>query len=170
MFRHLSSQGGVKDVVLDNNFSNTSLDATYGSKSGKISWNAELGYQRQGYNWYGLNPLFYENLVPSDKDLFLGKINPKQVYQNIYFGGKMVLSGSSFKEATLKFSHFSDSYASAENRLVIKPAAHFEISDIKLKTNFVLDYLSGSFDKDYFLVIFFVVPSGFEPLTPTLSV
>jgi hypothetical protein len=150
MFRHLSSQGGVKDVVLDNNFSNTSLDATYGSKSGKISWNAELGYQRQGYNWYGLNPLFYENLVPSDKDLFLSKINPKQVYQNVYLGGKIAINESAFKEATLKFSHFSDSYASAENRLVIKPAAHFEISDIKLKTNFVLDYLSGSFDNDYF--------------------
>lgn len=150
MLRHLSSQGGIKDVVLDNNFSNTSLDATYGSKSNKLSWNGDLGYHRQAYNWYGLESLFYENLPPLDKELFLSKINPKQVYQNIYFGGKIAISESVFKEATLKFSHFYDSYASAENRLVIRPSAQFEISDIKLKTNFVFDYLSGSFDKDYF--------------------
>jgi len=150
MLRHLSSQGGIKDVVLDNNFSNTSLDATYGSKSNKLSWNGDLGYHRQAYNWYGLESLFYENLPPLDKELFLSKINPKQVYQNIYFGGKIAISESVFKEATLKFSHFYDSYASAENRLVIRPSAQFEISDIKLKTNFVFDYLNGSFDKDYF--------------------
>ncbi len=150
MLRHLSSQGEIKDVVLDNNFSNTSLDATYGSKSNKLSWNGDLGYHRQAYNWYGLESLFYENLPPLDKELFLSKINPKQVYQNIYFGGKIAISESVFKEATLKFSHFYDSYASAENRLVIRPSAQFEISDIKLKTNFVFDYLNGSFDKDYF--------------------
>jgi hypothetical protein len=150
MLRHLSSQGGIKDVVLDNNFSNTSLDATYGSKSNKLSWNGDLGYHRQAYNWYGLESLFYENLPPLDKELFLSKINPKQVYQNIYFGGKIAISESVFKEATLKFSHFYDSYASAENRLLIRPSAQFEISDIKLKTNFVFDYLNGSFDKDYF--------------------
>jgi len=150
MLRHISSQGGIKDVVLDNNFSNTSLDATYGSKSNKLSWNGDLGYHRQAYNWYGLESLFYENLPPLDKELFLSKINPKQVYQNIYFGGKIAISESVFKEATLKFSHFYDSYASAENRLVIRPSAQFEISDIKLKTNFVFDYLNGSFDKDYF--------------------
>jgi hypothetical protein len=150
MLRHLSSQGGIKDVVLDNNFSNTSLDATYGSKSNKLSWNGDLGYHCQAYNWYGLESLFYENLPPLDKELFLTKINPKQVYQNIYFGGKIAISESVFKEATLKFSHFYDSYASAENRLVIRPSAQFEISDIKLKTNFVFDYLNGSFDKDYF--------------------
>ncbi|MFY7758119.1 MAG: TonB-dependent receptor, partial [Flavobacterium stagni] len=41
MLRHLSSQGGIKDVKLDDNFSNTGLDLTYGSKSQKLAWNAD---------------------------------------------------------------------------------------------------------------------------------
>jgi hypothetical protein len=44
MLRHLSSQGGIKNIVLDDNFSNTSIDATYGSKSKNLSWNGDIGY------------------------------------------------------------------------------------------------------------------------------
>jgi hypothetical protein len=150
MLRHLSSQGGIKDVVLDNNFSNTSLDATYGSKSNKLSWNGDLGYHRQAYNWYGLDPALYENLLPADKDLFLGKINPKQVYQNIYLGGRVALATGVFKEVTFKYDHFLDNYASAENRFVVKPITQFEIMDVKLKTNFILDYVGGTFQKDFY--------------------
>jgi hypothetical protein len=150
MLRHISSQGGIKDVALDNNFSNTSLDATYGSKSNKISWNGDLGFQRQAYNWYGLDPALYENLLPADKDLFLGKINPKQVYQNIYLGGRVALATGVFKEVTFKYDHFSDNYASAENRFVVKPITQFEIMDVKLKTNFILDYVGGTFQKDFY--------------------
>ncbi|MFZ4105389.1 TonB-dependent receptor [Flavobacterium sp.] len=150
MLRHLSSLGGIKNVELDNNFSNTALDATYGSKSNNISWNGDLGYQRQSYNWYGLDASLYENLLPSDKDLFLNGINPKQTYQNIYLGGRLAIGESVFKDATIKFSHFSDAFSSTENRFIIKPIFQFDVMDVKLKTNFVLDYLNGSFQKDYF--------------------
>ncbi len=150
MLRHLSSQGGIKNVELKDNFSNTAIDAIYGSKSNKLSWNGDLGYQRQTYNWYGLDASLYENLLPSDKDLFLNGINPKQTYQNIYLGGRLALGESVFKDATIKFSHFSDAFSSAENRFVAKPSMQFEVMDVKLKTNFVLDYLNGSFQKDYF--------------------
>ena len=47
MLRHLSSQGGIKNVELDNKFSNSSLDLTYGSRTNKLAWNGDLGYQRQ---------------------------------------------------------------------------------------------------------------------------
>lgn len=149
MLRHLSSQGGIKNVVLDDNFSNTSVDATYGSKSKNLSWNGDIGYQRQTYNWYGLNSSLYEPLTPTAYDLFINAINPKQTYQNIYLGGRLAINESVFKEATIKFSRFSDAFSSGENRFVAKPSLQFDIMDVKLKTDFVLDYINGKFQKDY---------------------
>ena len=150
MLRHLSSQGGIKNVVLDDKFSNTGLDVTYGSKSKNLSWNGDIGYQRQTYNWYGLNPSLYETLTPTASDLFINSIDPKQTYQNIYLGGRFSLNESVFKEATIKFSHFSDAFSSAENRFIAKPSLQFDIMDVKLKTDFILDYINGKFQKDYF--------------------
>ncbi|MEI7508188.1 MAG: hypothetical protein WCJ62_01845 [Flavobacterium sp.] len=149
ILRHLSSQGGIKNVELDNKFSTTSLEATYGSKSKSMAWNGDLGYQRQAYNWYGLNPILYEGLSQTDKDLLLNGIDPKQTYQNIFLGGRLALNESFFTEATLRFNHFSDAFSSAENRFVAKPSFQFEVLDAKLKTEFVVDYLSGTFQKDY---------------------
>ena len=150
MLRHLSSQGGIKNVVLDDKFSNTGIDVTYGSKSKNLSWNGDIGYQRQTYNWYGLNPSLYELLTPTASDLFINSINPKQTFQNIYLGGRLTLGESIFKEATFKFSHFSDAFSSAENRFIAKPSLEFEVMDVKLKTDFILDYINGKFQKDYF--------------------
>ncbi len=150
MLRHLSSQGGIKDIELKDNFSNTAIDATYGSKSKNISWNGDLGYQRQTYNWYGLDPSLYENLTLENKDLLLNKIDPKQTFQNIYLGGRLSLGESVFKDAAIKFSHFSDAFSSSENRFLLKPSFQFDVMDVKLKTNFILDNINGSFQKDYF--------------------
>ena len=150
MLRHLSSQGGIKGVELDDKFSNTGLDLTYGSRSKNLSWNADLGYQRQMYNWYGLNPILYENLIPTDKDAFLNSIDSKQTYQNIFLGGRLTLGESVFKEATIKFNRFSDAFSSGENRLVAKPSLAFDFMDEKIKADFVFDYINGKFSKDYF--------------------
>jgi outer membrane receptor protein involved in Fe transport len=150
MLRHLSSQGGIKNVELKDNFSNTALDLTYGSKSKNLSWNGDLGYQLQRYNWYGLNPVLYEGLTQEDKDLFLNGINPKQTYQNIYLGGRLAMNEGVFKDATFRFNHFSDAFSSGENRFVAKPSLQFDVMDVKLKTDFVLDYINGKFQKDYF--------------------
>lgn len=150
MLRHLSSQGGIKNVELDNKFSNSALEVTYGSRTNKLVWNGDLGYQRQTYNWYGLNPILYEGLSPSDKDVFLNGINPKQTYQNIYLGGRLALNEGAFKEATFRFNHFSDAFSSSENRFVAKPSLQFDVMDVKLKTDFVVDYISGNFQKEYY--------------------
>jgi hypothetical protein len=149
MLRHLSSQGGIKETVLDDKFSNTSLDLTYGSRTREMSWNADLGYSRQMYNWYGLNPSLYETLLPADRNAFIEGIDPKQTYQNISLGGRLSLKESVFKEASIKFNRFSDAFSSAENRFVAKPSFAFEFLEENIKADFVVDYISGSFDKDY---------------------
>ena len=48
----------------------------------------------------------------------------------------------------MKFSRFWDAFGSAENRFVAKPSLEFDIIEQKIKADFVLDYISGSFDQD----------------------
>ena len=141
MFRHLSSQGGIKDVELDDSFYDTSIDLTYGIRESNLSWNVDLGFQNQIYNWYGLPMGFDSNLING--------INPKQSYNNIYLGSKIEIEDSIIKEASLKFNHFSDAFGSVENRFYAKPSLELNISDKLIKTNLIVDYLGGSFEKNY---------------------
>lgn len=141
LLQHLSSQGGIGGVILDNNFYTNALDATYGSRNKKISWNADLGIKNQGINWYGLPKYsFFDARV-------VNNIDEKQVYNTIAVSGKINLKDSFFKQASLQFKRFSDAFGSTENRFFVKPNFDFEVVDQKVKTDFVLDYVGGSFDR-----------------------
>lgn len=151
MLRHLSSQGDIDDILLDDKFYNTSLDLTYGNQQKDFSWNVDAGYQHQVYNWYGLRNDFANDLAdPQDRQDLINSIDPQQTYQNIYVGGRFSAKESIFKEASLKFNHFSDAFGSSENRFYVKPTVGFEVSGRKINANFIIDYLGGSFEKDYF--------------------
>jgi hypothetical protein len=149
MFRHLSSQGGIKNVELDDSFYDTSIDLTYGIREKNLSWNIDLGYQNQIYNWYGLPMGFGSSLTPNDRDNLIEGINPQQSYNNIYLGSKIDLNEGFLKEASLKFNHFSDLSGSSENRFYVKPSFEFNISDKLIKTNIIVDHVGGSFEKNY---------------------
>jgi hypothetical protein len=140
--RHLSSQGGTKGALLDDKFFNTSLDLTYGSRTKAMSWNTDLGYQNQIYNWYGIYPDIFDEAT-------IAAINPKQTYHTLNIGGRLSLNDSFLNDSSLKFTRFWDGFSSAENRLVAKPTFQFDLEEQKIRTDFVLDYLSGSFDKSY---------------------
>jgi hypothetical protein len=144
MLRHLSSQGGIEDVKLDDKYYNTSLDLTYGSRTKEMDWNADLGYKHQMYNWYGLPTEF----VTFD-DALVNTINEQQTYQTIALGAKLGMKESFMEETTLQFKRFWDSHGSQENRFFIKPAINFEVDNFKFKSGFVVDYVGGSFEKDY---------------------
>jgi outer membrane receptor protein involved in Fe transport len=149
MFRHLSSQGGIKGVELEDSFYDTSMDLTYGIRQRDLSWNVDLGFQNQIYNWYGLPADFGTTLTPNDRENLIHGINPQQSYNNIYLGSKIEINESIVKEASVKFNHFSDAYGSSENRFYVKPSFEFNISDKAIKTNLIVDYLGGSFKKNY---------------------
>ena len=149
MLRHKSSQGGIKDLVLDDKYFDTSLDLTYGSKTRNLSWNADLGYQNQTYNWYGLSPITYNTLLPEDQVTFINSIDSKQTYNTLDAGARLALNDSFFKEASLKFTRFWDAFDVAENRFVVKPKFDFDVLETSIKANFIVDYLSGEFKKDY---------------------
>ncbi|MEY4834649.1 MAG: hypothetical protein RI980_764 [Bacteroidota bacterium] len=141
LLQHLSSQGGIGGVLLDNNFYTNALDVTYGSRNRKLSWNADLGIKNQGINWYGLPKysLFDASVVNT--------IDEKQVYNTLAIGGKITAKEGFFKQASLQFKHFSDAFGSVENRFFVKPNFDFEVVDQKVKTDFVIDYVGGSFDR-----------------------
>jgi hypothetical protein len=149
MFRHLSSQGGIKGVELENHFYDTSIDLTYGAITDVMSWNLDLGYQNQLYNWYGLPSGFASNLSPSNRAFSVNNIDPQHTYNTFSFGGKIDFNEGLLNDANLKFSHFTDTFGSAENRFYIKPSLQFEIMDEYISTNIIVDYVGGTFDKNY---------------------
>lgn len=149
MFRHLSSQGGIKGVELKDSFYDTAIDLTYGVRGKELTWNLDLGYQNQIYNWYGLPMNFGSTLTPNDRANLVNGINPQQSYNNIYLGGKLELNNNIVKEVSLKFNHFSDAFGSSENRFYVKPSFEFDIDNLAVKTNVIVDYVGGSFEKNY---------------------
>jgi hypothetical protein len=149
MFRHLSSQGGINNVKLDNWFYDTALDVFYGANSDRLSWNMDLGYQNQVYNWYGLPMEFGNSLSEADKNILIGSIDSKHSYNGISLGGKIEFYDSVFREISMKYSHFADSFDSSENRFYVKPSLKFDVSEQTVKTDIIVDYVGGTFQKNY---------------------
>ena len=144
MLRHLSSQGGIKDVVLDDKYYNTSLDVTYGVRERDMNWNIDLGVKNQIYNWYGLpveNNFFDQTTIDA--------IDPSQSYNTIVLGGKVEFKKSIFKDASMQFKRFSDKLGSGENRFFVKPSFDVKAFDQKIKADVIVDYVGGSFEKTY---------------------
>ena len=141
MLRHLSSQGGIKKIDLDDNYYNTNLDLTYGVRERNLSWNVDLGLKNQIYNWYGLPKytLFDDALINS--------IDSKQTYNTIALGGKIALKESVFNEVSIQFKRFTDGFDSGENRFFVKPTLDFSVLNQKINTDFVVDYVGGSFER-----------------------
>ena len=149
MFRHHSSEGGIKSVALEDGFYDTSLDLMYGSNQKDVSWNLDLGYQNQIYNWYGLPENFGSTLTPQDRVTLINGINPQQTYGTISLGGNVAFNESILNKASLKYNHFSDASGSSENRFYAKPTVEFDVMESAVKTNIIVDYVGGSFKKNY---------------------
>jgi len=149
MFRHHSSQGGIESVKLDDRFFDTSLDLMYGSNQKNVSWNLDLGYQNQIYNWYGLPDSFGNTLSSQDQSILINSINPKQYYNTISLGGNVAFNESILNKTSLKFNHFSDGFDSSENRFYAKPTVAFDVSESAVKTDLIVDYVAGNFKNNY---------------------
>ncbi|MFV8370282.1 TonB-dependent receptor [Flavobacterium sp. LB2R40] len=149
MFRHHSSQGGIKSVELDNRFYDTAIDLMYGSNQKELSWNLDLGYQNQIYNWYGLPATFGNTLSPQEKSILISGIDPKQAYSTISLGGNVAFNESVLDKMTLKFNHFSDIFDSSENRFYAKPTIEFDVMESAVKTDLIVDYVAGNFKNNY---------------------
>lgn len=149
MFRHNSSQGGIKDITLDDFYYDTKIDFIYGSNEQEMAWNVKLGYQNQIYNWYGLPADFGNTLTLPESMALINGINPQQSYNTITAGGSLVFEEALLKDVKLELTYFSDAYSSAENRFLLAPTFKFDVLDEVIKTKVFVDYVDGSFKKDY---------------------
>ena len=149
MFRHLSSQGGIKGVDLENSFYDTSIDLTYGTEADELSWNINLGYQNQMYHWYGLPTNFTNLMLPSAYDILVWGIDPKQSFNTITLDSKIEFNNSILEASSFKFIHFSDAFGSSENRFYAKPSFKFNAFGKAIRWNAIVDYLGGNFDHNY---------------------
>lgn len=148
IFRHHSSQGGIKDVELNDEFYDTAINIGYGQNNRDNNWNVDLGYQNQIYNWYGL-PSDFGSTIPNERYDLINSINPDHSYNTIWLGGNAEFTESIFSKLSAKFTHFSDSYSSSENRFFVKPTFTVDIMDQAIKTNVIVDHVSGSFENNY---------------------
>ena len=141
-FRHNSSQGDIKDVKLDNHYYDTSLDANYTSRQRDVTYRLDAGVEHQLFNWYGVPKGYY-----SDEDL--ARIDTKQNYLSGYVGGSIALDDSFFDKAAASIRYTGDSFSSSELNVKLKPEFSFPLENVTFKLDGDLDYLMGSFDRDY---------------------
>ena len=151
MFRHHSSQGGIKDIHLNDEFYDTALNVGYGVNNRDMSWNIDLGYQNQIYNWYGLPAEFGINLPVEERSDLIREINPNHSYNTISLGGNIDFTEGVFSKIATRFTHFSDNFSSSENRFYVKPTFKVEVMDQSINTNIIVDHVSGSFENNYAL-------------------
>ncbi|MCF6295414.1 MAG: TonB-dependent receptor [Flavobacteriaceae bacterium] len=140
---HHSSQGGIDDLLLDDDFSNTKLNVNYARMLSDFSWNVDAGYQHQVFNWYGLpQPLFDQTLA--------NDINPQHKFFTFDFGGEIKFDDKLINNGSMRFRRFADDLESGENRFVMKTNFDIPLRNGKLNTSVKLDYLGGTFDRSFF--------------------
>ncbi|MBT8318251.1 MAG: TonB-dependent receptor [Lutibacter sp.] len=140
---HHSSEGGINDVILNTNFSDTRIDGYYKQFDRDYNWQVNAGVQRKQFNYYGISSdLIFEDAV-------INSIDEELIYKKSYLGGKIALEDSFLKSATAEIVNFSDDYNSNEVRLLIKPTIEFPISTELINADFLVDLTSGKFNQNY---------------------
>ncbi|WP_317191856.1 TonB-dependent receptor [Salegentibacter maritimus] len=140
---HNSSQGGIKDVILDDKFYDTELNLSYNSKNRDLGWKTEIGGRHQLFNWYGL---------PQNEDFSndeLNAIDPSQNYFSVYAGGEIELYDSFFDNASAKFRHTGDSYSTSENHFNASGNFEVNIADELITTNIYTDIVQGEMGEQF---------------------
>ncbi len=143
-FKHNSSQGGIKDIRLNDKFYDTKLEGTYISSQKDMSYKVKGGLEHQLYNWYGLNP-FYSEV----SDELIKSIDSKHFYFSGFTEGMLSVEDSYFEEATASIRYLADSYSSSEFNIKLNSGFGFDMMEFPVKVEANIDYLNGKFDTDY---------------------
>ncbi|MEH6538140.1 MAG: TonB-dependent receptor [Psychroserpens sp.] len=138
-FSHHSSAGDIDGVNFDNNFSETGLNAHYSQKLGDYSWKVDGGFQLQTFNWYG---------VP---DQSIETFDVDHSFYTANFGGNINFEDAIINKGSVLYRRFGDNQDSGENRFILKSEFDVPVADVLINTEVTIDYLGGSFDKNYFI-------------------
>lgn len=141
-FSHHSSQGGIPEVLTDDNFAITKLNANYSQKLRATSWKVEGGFETATYNWYGLaQPLFDETTA--------NNLDVKHTFHTATLGGEIAFTDTYINSGSVLFRRFGDNQGSGENHFSATIGVDIPIQEEELATTFHFDYLGGSFDRNY---------------------
>ena len=169
--KYQSSQGGIKDVLLDDNYSDIKVDLFYKQFERDFDWKINAGYNRELYNYYGL-----PTSITFD-DNVLNNIDEKQVYNSIYLGGSINFEDAIFNGGTIEIINFFDEYNSNELRFLAKPTFEFPLSTETINAEVLVDYINGKFDQNYvssdeltYSFLYLGVNPNFEILKDDLSI
>lgn len=138
---HFSSQGGIDEVAIDDDFMTNALQLKFSSDERDFVWKLHGGLTYDAFNYYG---------VPTDLgSIFNENVNdPSKTYFGFNLGGSLAFFDSAFKRADIDFTTFSDNLNSQENRFQVQPQVDFFISDQRIENFVSLDYLSGEFKNE----------------------
>jgi len=134
---HHSSQGGIDGLQLEDGFSNSSAQINYVKSLKTLVWNTDAAFQRQAVNWYGL---------PFETPI---ELDPKQVYSNIELGSDVQFTKGVLRSGDIHLRRFSDAYESQEYHLIGETNFQFNLLDSPINSSIKVDYLKGSFAKNY---------------------
>ena len=147
--KHNSSQGGIDDVLVDDDFYDTRLKLNYGAREKKMSWRVGLDGKHQSFNWYGIAQeiVDLQNLI--DPSFITEDTDVAHSYITGGINGGVQFNDAFFEGATIDLRYFQDSENNNELRAVVKPTVVFPIAGENITTGIEVDYLDGSFDNEF---------------------
>lgn len=140
---HHSSGGGIEDVLLDDNFMDSKVNLNYAKKGRDLSWNVGGGFQYQNYNWYGIQQNLYTQTTADSLDV-------SHNFTNAHITGDIRFEESYVNDISILFRRFGDNQGSGENRFTAKISGVIPVADEAISTVVNFDYLSGSFERNYY--------------------
>lgn len=141
-FSHLSSQGGIDDLLIDDKYYNTHINVGLSSETRDYAWSGAVHVNHDVYNWYGLPKDFEESNLINDA---------QQTYMNLGFDGKVEPLGETIiRSAQLKYDIFSDDFKAMEHDVNLKVDSDLDLgyNDI-LSTALEVDYISTTYGEQY---------------------
>lgn len=140
---HFSSSGGVKGIVLDDDFVNSQLGLDLTTQTRYYDWNAYLKSGYQSVNWYGINNAALSSITQNE----FNSIDPAQNYLNVNAGGSFNPNQSIIEQIKLDYNLFSDNFSNSEHYINLQPKFNLYILEQLVETDLQIDYLSGSFSE-----------------------
>ncbi len=153
-FSHLSSQGGIEDVLVDDHYFNTSLGLGLHSTERNLKWNVGINLNHDIFNWYGIQ--LPTNYVIQD--------DVAQTYLELGLEGGVQFYDTWVKTANLNYYNFSDDFNSAENFIDLELKSELLVGyeqalDLQLKLNYLTTTYDESLDvSDYSFYNISVLP------------
>lgn len=137
---HISSQGGINGVLVDDNYSKSNLDFNVGSRKTNNDWNLNFGVSQQNFNWYGLpsDVVVFAPAQYDDRDF-------GQKYNDVHVGFNYNSNIGVFDGGSMKFKHFWDAFDSRENHFLINPKFNFLLQESIVDLDVKADYVNTQF-------------------------